>query len=84
MIVELELIRDFRLRVRLLAVVSRYIQSGSEARAARLGRRIRHGIRFLSADDARKCLSGEFPDDLLAQHELGSSFLHYWTLAQRG
>ena len=34
------------------------------------------GIRFLSADDAHKGLSGELPNGLLAQHELASRFLH--------
>ncbi len=32
------------------------------------------GIRFLSADDVRKCLSGELPDDHLTQYELRDVF----------
>ena len=65
-----------------LAIASRYIQSDDVARAAYLGRRVRHGIRFLSADGVREFLSGEFPDDHLTQHELASCFPHHGTLAQ--
>jgi hypothetical protein len=38
----------------------------------------------VSADDVRKCLSGEHPDGRLAQHELASRFLHHGTIAQGG
>ncbi len=39
---------------------------------------------FLSADNLRKCQSGELPDSLRTQHELASRFLHHGTIAQGG